>query len=225
MKKLFFVLFISVISVIKAQQEPPNFEFGIGPALGMKSSVSYIETPTGRKNGVAFAKLPAFNLNSFIPLSYDNRIAIEFDIGYETYSYIIQDYDYEIDYKNNHSYFTINPNFYFANFLFGFNVGFPVAADYDDIKIDEGTLNTSFEIVLGGMFNIYNDETGRFNFFVKAQYMLTGVYDEFLENDPFKDPKISDIHEVVKESHNPKTVSLLIGFNYMFNLSQRNVEE
>lgn len=224
MKKLVILLFISFISLMNAQKEPPNFEYAIGPSIGMKSSVSYIETPTGRKNGVAFAKLPAFNLNTYIPLSSTARIGVEFDLGYETYSYIIRDYDYEIDFINNHSYVTINPNFYFANFLFGFNVGMPIAADYDDVKIDENTLNTSFEIVVGGMFNIYNDETGRFNFIIKAQYMLTGVYDEFLENDPFK-TKISDIHEVVKESHNPKTVSLMIGFNYMFNLSKRNVSE
>lgn len=206
-----------------AQKDPPNFEFAIGPSIGVKSSISYIETPKGRKNGVAFGKLPSFNLNTFIPLSKESRVGIEFDVGYETYSYIIQDYDYNINYQNNHSYFTINPNFYFANFLFGFNLGIPIAADYDDVTIDESNMNTTIEIVIGGLFNIYNDETGRFNFFIKAQYMLNGIFEDFPETDPFRG-KIHELHQVVNESHNPKTGSLLIGFNYMFNLTQRNID-
>lgn len=221
MKKIYLLILLFAATQLFAQKEPPNFEFGIGTSIGVKSSVSYIETPKGRKNGVAFAKLPAFHLNTFIPLSLESRLGIEFDVGYETCSYIIKDYDYDIDYTNNHSYFVINPNFYFSNVLFGFNIGIPVSADYDDVTIDEGTMNTSFEIVLGGLFNIYNDETGRFNIYVKAQYMLTGMYKEFPKDDPFKE-KISDIHETLNESHNPKPVSLMVGFNYMFNLSNNN---
>lgn len=225
MKKIIVLLAIICFSLFsQTEKDPPNFEFGIGPSIGIKSSVSYIETPEGRQNGMAFAKLPAFGLNTFIPLSRTSRIGFEFDLGYETYSYLIKEYESGDKYVQNHGYFVVNPNFYFANFLFGFNIGVPLAADYEDVKIDTDIMNTSVEIVVGGMFNIYNDETGRFNFFIKAQYMLTGVYDDFTENDPLLG--VVDIYyDELKESENPKLASLMIGFNYMFNLTKRNVEE
>ena len=215
MKNTYFLLFILIAAVSVHAQ---NFQLGAGPAFSMKGSVSYPTTPEGRQNGFALAKLPAFGISSYIPVSTKNKLGIVAGINYETYSYMINEFEGD-DFQNNHTYLTINPNFCFNWFLFGFNFGIPLSADYEGNEIKTGKMNTSIELIAGGHFNIYDDETGRFVFFFELGYMLNGIYDDYPKNDPLAG--VAQVTEMTEDKHNPRTGSVTLGFSYLFNLTEK----
>lgn len=219
-KYLLIALFFTVFS-LSAQKEPANFDFGIGPNLSLKTSISYVETPDGRKNAVGIAELPTFGLTAYLPFNDKNRIGSVIELNYETYSYQMESYETGIKLYNTHNYFSITPQLYFSNFLLGVNIGIPM-----DIKIEgnddaeKDIMNTTLELVFGGMFNIYNDNTGRIDFFLKGQFMFTGIYEDFSENDPLQGTFCSVCPLTLKDKNNPKLGSVQLGFVYMFNLNQ-----
>lgn len=220
MKKIILLAFVMSVFTMAAKSGPANFEYGIGPNLSLKPSVSYVETPEGRKNGVGVASMPTVGLTAYLPFSPDKRIGGLIDLNYESYTYVIEEYSTGDKFNNTNTYFSIAPQLYFSNFIIGLNIGIPMDIDIEgNDNADTDIMNTSFSLLFGGMFNIYSDETGRIDFFIKGQFMFTGIYDDFPMNDPMLG--VASITEALKDDHNPKLGSVMLGFTYMFNLTQK----
>lgn len=217
MKKLLFLfaaLFFAFVDM-KAQSM-----VDVGAKLSLNSGLSGVTTPTNRKNGFSFASMPNFGLEAMYSFKEDKSIAALFELTYTSYSYLIEDarkdysgqeYDFELSYLN------FGPSVKFGYFLFGFNFGLPMAADFGP-EIDTDDLNMLTEFKIGATYPIFEDETGSFNVFMNASYMLSGVYTSFKEKDPLVDliPVVEP--EIPNNEFNPRLVTLSLGFNYLFSL-------
>jgi hypothetical protein len=222
--KLFLSLLLGVCLLVPAQSFSQDLkQVSIGPYLGYRAGVSTVVTPQGRKNGVGFNNIPEFGLTSYFPLTSQANIGIATELGYSTYSYLmISGRQDATEYKLSHSYLTINPNFFFRGFFIGVNIGLPMASDYDGTEIKTSKQETIAELKVGGMIPIYQDESGELNLVIMGGYFLSGIYKDFVKNDPMKDILLTD--EPVTKIFNPRPASLMVGFNFLFNLSKSQEE-
>ena len=196
-----------------------DYDFSIGPYLSAKGGINGVNTPSGRKNGVAINTVPDFGITGYYPLSRTSNLGISLDIGYSTYSYLIKVSSLDKEFTHTYSYITLSPNFAFEFLLIGFNFGFPVKANYGpEIDIDKLDAISEFRIAVN--IPLLKDETGSLNIFIQAGYMLTGIYDDFENDDPLIDEGVIPRQpNRLTNEHNPRAASLLIGLNYLFNLS------
>lgn len=200
------------------------YPMSIGPELSYKFGISTVTTPLGRKNGLGFSKIPDVGLAYYLPMSQNYNLGLLTNISYSNYSYIIKNANISSDdYAFHHSYLVISPNFYARGVILGFGIGIPLGANYDGVEIKTSTMKTMVELKLGGEFPLYEDETGRLNFFVLGHYMLSDIFDNFVKNDPLKNILATD--EPINTKHNPRTASINLGFNFVFNLSGVTFEE
>jgi len=224
MKKTLFLLIILVLvssnSLLAQPDEDDiiywdNYPLSIGIYMGYKAGVSFVDPPEGRQNAIAFNGLPDVGLSVMIPVSQTSMQAFQLDLGFSNFSYYMKDYHSEDKYKHSFSYFTITPGYFFSGLLAGFNFGFPISADYDKNKIDADKVDFMASVYLGGMFPIFKDTDGRLNIFIKAEYFFTGMYKDFRKNDPMI-PVIPPMTGYpLNDLHNPRVVSLQLGFNYL----------
>jgi hypothetical protein len=54
--------------------------------------------------------------------------------------------------------------------------------------------------------------------FIRAGYMLSGIYEDFGEQDPLLEEIPAQGHEVITNEFNPRAASVAIGFSYLFAL-------
>ncbi len=113
--------------------------------------------------------------------------------------------------------------FYFNNFSFGFSYLIPSNSKIEDSEIKTKIQNNVFELKFGYEFPIYEDNSGELNGFIIGGYFLSGVFDNFHNNDPFTTLLPAD--EKVTNVHNPRIASIQIGFNFMFNLKEKPKSE
>ena len=220
MKKIIYLFLVAIVFVMNAKaQDDDLYPLSFGPMLSGKMALNGVDTPMGRKNGLAISSLPDFGIAAYIPATYVGNIGALFNLEYSSYSFLMKDADREIDYQHNLHYITLSSSFYFNDLWFGFGAGMPLSADYEGIEIDSDIFNMTIDFRIGYMYPIYQDEDARLNLFAEASYMLTGIYDEYPENDPMKD--IIPEHDIdpVTSVHNPRIASFRIGFNYLFNFS------
>lgn len=194
----------------------------LGPSALYKAGVSAVNTPKGRKNGVGFNGVPDFGASFYLPMSTTSNLGLDMEMGYSSYSYILKSAHNDDEFQFNHSYFTINPNFYFGGFLLGFSFGLPISSDYDGTEVKTSTQNTFIEVKIGGMIPIFKDETGELNFVIMGGYALTPMYSDYVKNDPLNGILPTD--ELIHDKHNPRIASLGMGFNFLFNLKKKPVE-
>ncbi len=221
MKVLLAFLIIIMIGSQSLQSQDLK-ELGIGPSLLYKAGVSVVNTPKGRKNGVAFNKIPDFGMSFYLPLSETSELGIATEVGYSTYSYKLKSAHNTTEYEFNHSYITFNPNFYFNGFLLGASFGVPMNSKFGDgIEVNTKTQNIVAEVKIGGMFPIFQDESGELNIVILGGYFFSGVYDDFVKNDPLSMKSLLPTDEPLTKIFNPRLASLGIGFNFHFNLVKR----
>lgn len=216
-----FLLFLSLVLLLI-----PEISFSqdfkttsVGPYIGYRAGISTVVTPQGRKNGVGFNNIPEFGISSYFPLTSEANIGIVGELGYSTYSYLMKSGRPDgTEYQLTHSYLTINPNFYFKGFFAGIALGMPMASDYDGVEIKTSTQEIIAELKIGGMIPVYKDRSGELNFIIVGGYFLSGVYKDFVKNDPMK--VLLGTDEPVTNIFNPRPASLMIGFNFLFNLNR-----
>lgn len=221
MKKSIIVFAIFLFGCFASYSQSVK-DFSVGPSIMYKAGVSAVNTPDGRKNGVAFNKIPDFGLSSYIPFSSTSNLGVAFEIGYSSYSYLMKAVHNSDEFQLNHSYLTINPNFYFGGFLLGVSFDIPMSSDYDGTEIKTSTQNMLAEVKIGGMIPIFKDETGELNVVILGGYSLSGVYKDFVKNDPMSGLITTD--EEVTKVFNPRPASLGIGFNFLFDLKKKPAE-
>lgn len=221
MKKTILLLLLFLTFVIKSQsQKNDNFPISIGPYIDYTMSINGVDTPEGRKNGIAFPGLPNLGLSGYYPLSETARLGIRLDLGLNNYSYFIESDPGGDKYLHNYSYVTLAPQYYFHGFIGGFRFGLPVFADMEDNEIPTEDMNYMVEVILGGTFQIYGDETGSINAYFRLGYMLSGIYDDFKADEPLRGIIAEIPNEPIDNSFNPRAGSLSIGFSYNFYLTK-----
>lgn len=216
--RIIFLILINLVTYKAIAQE--NFSQGIGIYTSFKAGINATEQPSGRKTGIAFNGIPDFGIVAYVPVSETSQLAALIDIGYSNYSFITSNERPELevdDITHKYAYVAISPKFYFHSAMFGFRFGMPVSSDIDGADTDIEDLGFMAEVILGGMFPIYNDETGRFNLFFELSYMLSGVYKDYEEDDPLKEIIPASIDQNITNAFNPRVASISLGFNYMFN--------
>ncbi len=215
MKKLLFTI-IALLTLISSAKA---VDMQLGPMAAIKAGVNGVDTPENRQNGMALGKLPDFGLTANIPLTESGKIGLHANLGYNTYSYVIKDYNTEVKFTHNLSYLAFNPNLYFNGYVMGFNIGLPMSGDVEGSSIATGDLNVLFEFRMGGHINLMSDESGSLNLFFYAGYMLNNVINDFEKNDPLKGIIPYSEEQTISDDLNMRAASICIGFNYLFNLS------
>jgi hypothetical protein len=216
MKKIIIILSIFLVVGSMADAEE-NYPYSVGPAVSMKAGINGVNTPQGRKNGLAFNSVPDFGVSSYIPVSKSSKLGAIVDIMYNNYSYNIENVHSGEDYAHEYSYLTFGASLYFKGLTMGFVFGTPLSASYG-ADIDTENISTMTEFKISGIIPLMNDETGRLNLFIRAGYMLSGIYDDFGKHDPLKETIPAEPPEKITNEFNPRGASIAIGFNYLFTL-------
>lgn len=224
MKKFFTtLLLIAIIFNIQIYCQQSRV-LSLGPYVGYKAGISAVNTPLGRKNGVSFNKIPDFGFVSYFPLSSENDIGLQIDLAYSTYSYMmISAHNENNKYKLSHSFLSINPAVFFNRFSLGFAFMLPIKSQIDISEIKNEIINNAAELKIGYAYPIYEDNAGELNVFINGGYFLTGVYKNFVKNDPMKGLLPTD--EKTTNIHNPRVASIQLGFNFIFNLKEKKTNE
>ncbi len=223
MKRILIMLIISLFSFnsIFSQDETIQEDnqsksiWSIGPYFGFKAGVNGQNVQLGRKNGISLYPVPDFGVSSFFALVEDYTLGLSIDFGYSAYSFTLIDERFNDKYNFHFGYLTLSPQFYFLYYGIGFTFGYPLNADYGE-TIPTEDLNLLAEFNVSFSYPILYDEDISMNFFAKAGYFLTGVYENYAKQDPLKDiiPEIPP--DKTTEAFNPRPVSFMIGLNYLF---------
>jgi hypothetical protein len=214
MRKLFVIaLLLFLFYSSKAQL---NYPLSAGPFLSAKAGYNTSYSPWERKNLFAFNGLPDFGFSFYIPASEEYKLGWMFDLAISTYAYQVKGMNNDTKFTMKYSYFTLCPGFYYSGIYAGINIGLPVFADYG-VKLETNKLNILSEVRFGGIIPIIEDETGRVNIIFHAGYMLTGIYKEFVIDDPLIKHFPPDSSQNFTNEFNPHTISFSLGLNYMFN--------
>lgn len=219
MKKFLFTI-LSIFCLTSVNYSQELLPMGLGPFLNYSMGVNANDVPQGRKNGIAFSNLPDFGINYYLPLTSNANLGISLDLGYTTKSYQMKNY-FTNDAKNFYFHsFEINPNFYFSGFLFGFNMNIPLSAEIDGGEDISDLVNTTYGVKIGGIFQLFSNETGRINFTIEGNYNFSGIYKDYPITDPMTKyaPPIPPYTQ--NSSLNPRAASVAIGFSYIFNLTK-----
>lgn len=223
MRKILLALFIVLTSTacLFAQN------IYLGPYVLLKGGTNVASIPDGLSTSANFNGIPDFGLTAKWMFDKYSNLGGVLDFGYSTYSFRIGPANAPeatdastIIFKP--SYITITPSIYLSGFTLGFAFGFPAAysvmsATGDDktgqfladVKDINGPL---IELRVGGMIPVLKSEIGILSILVQGGYMLTGMI-----NTTYWDKYSSTFKD---EANNPKIISLGVGVNYLFNLSE-----
>lgn len=218
MKGFITIVLFAALSFIAIAQEESDFHyFSAGPFFALKGGSNGGYTPEGRNNAAIFNGLPDFGFTLFYPLGEESDLGLTMDLAYTTYAYKVEGVDVNYDADCKYSYISFAPNMHYNGFIAGLNFGLPVDNSFGD-KLSSDKLNFMVEIRLGYFYPLLNDEVGSLNLFLQAGYMLTGIYSDFVKDDPLRTTIPPTFPEKFTNKYNPRAVSILIGLNYLLNL-------
>lgn len=198
----------------------------LGPYVLLKVGVNGASTPQGSKSSINFNGTPDLGITAKWMFDRYSALGVVGDVGYSTYSFRIGP-DNANEATNastiifKPSYFTIVPSIYLSGFTLGVAFGIPVAYSVQSAKGDDMSAlfladtrdltSPLIELRVGGMIPVVKSETGTLSILIQGGYMVTGMVNgtywpkyRFM----FKD-----------DGNNPKVISLGVGVNYLFNLS------
>ncbi|MBI5326098.1 MAG: hypothetical protein HZB41_12640 [Ignavibacteriae bacterium] len=214
MRKIIIIIFsVCFLYSSKAQL---NYPLSAGPYLSAKTGYNTSYSPWERKNLFAFNGLPDFGFSFYIPASEEYKLGWMFDLGLSTYAYRIKGVSNDNKFTLKYSYFTLCPGFHYSGLYAGLNIGIPVFADYG-VNLETSKLNLLSEVRIGAIIPVIEDETGRVNILMHFGYMLTGIFKDFVKDDPLIKHFPPDSSQNFTNEFNPHTISFSLGLNYMFN--------
>ena len=214
MSKSALILFLVIMFYNSNAQY--NYPLSAGPFLSAKTGYNTSYSPWERKNLLGFNGLPDFGFSFYIPASDEFKLGWMFDFALSTYSYRVKGINDEKKFSLKYSYFALCPGFHYSGIYAGINLGLPVFADYG-VKLESDKLNILAEVRVGGIIPVIEDETGRVNILFHCGYMLTGIYKDFVKDDPLLQHFPPDSLQNITSEFNPHAISLSLGLNYMFN--------
>ncbi len=206
MKKALLMLTMVTLGFVNlsAQFETVNLPLALGVEIGYKAGINASEVPQGIKNGLNFANLPDFGLQTYVPFQGQSKMGLLANLGYYTFPYKLSYEGNSEDTKYNFSYIGFGADFYMSGFTIGLNYGFPSAATIGDFDLNTDLLANMFEFRIGGHITLIETPTGRFNLNIRAGYFISGQY--------------NDDRQILGKNSNP--ASLMVGLSYLFNLQE-----
>lgn len=200
----FLLAYISALSQSEFARETDNYTMGIGPILGYKLGINAADTQEGVKNGVGAASMPDFGAQLYVPLDPENEMGLIIDAIYANYPYMLE-YS-KVEFNDNINYIGVGANFYLSGFTVGLNVGLPMGGTRStpdgDFDIESASLNTMFELRIGGNFTLNESNTGRMILFINGGYQINGQYSD----------------EANLGTYNTHPASIQLGLGYILNI-------
>ena len=195
------------------------YPFGVGLAVSFKGGVNTLDSPGGVKNGYVFTAMPDIGAQVYVPFGTENNMGLLLDLAYITYPYQFKLYkDENVTWVDKLSYFSIAPNFHISGFLFGFNFGFPMAANSENGDVAENPYKYNYEkdnmkflmdVHIGALIPLLKSDLGRLNLYIQAEYALSKIFDPDLQT-------ISDVNLGYQE-FNIQPAAIKFGLSYIFN--------
>lgn len=233
--KTFLLFSLSLIFLTIFAYKAESTDLGLGIGVSYKAGISAVDTPSGRKNGVAPSALPDVAISFHLPINEKSNIGLSTDLAFTNYSYLMINYQTNDKATVNHSFITLNPNINFGGFTIGLQVGIPLSSDIlgkrkigtsagaiyidEEIDVKTSTQNIDASVTIGGTIPIFRDKTGTLNLIIKGSYNFLGVYKNFKEDDPLKDNSVCPVCDnSLSNENNPRPATLGLGFSYLFNL-------
>lgn len=226
MKPIIFIL-LSSFGIAQVSDEKELYPFSFGAGIYGKASTNAVVQPEARKTDFIFNNVPDFMLNAYLPYSSTNDIGLFTEMGFNNHQFFTEDANNGENYTSSINYFSIAPYLYMEDFLIGFSISVPIAADYglpsgtalpNDEVSELERLNNLFELRLGYIYTLYEDYNGRLNISILASYSMNGLFNNYEENDPYKELIIQPEDYRVTEVFNPRIASINIGISYFFYL-------
>lgn len=213
--KILVNILIFFISIAFAYSQA-NYPISVGLELGMKTGISVIQTPIGRQNAIEISSLPDIGIVGYYPISENAPLGILAKLDFNNYSYGMKDFGTGQVYKQSMSYISFNPSIFFKGIIFGFGFGLPISANYDGNEIDVANINALYDLRFGYSFDIFYDESARLSLSIIGSYMLKGVINDFVKNDPFKTiiPQVENYE--INNSHNPRGTGITLSISYHY---------
>ena len=220
---MFLIIFLIFSVSLHAQKDIPpreNHPISMGPYFAIKGGVNTSDVPEGIQNGFNFGGLSDFGACFYVPFKRDQKMGLLVDLTYSSYTYNLNLYDDDqVEWTNDFSYVSIAPMLYYGGFLIGFNLGFPDGASSDESSVDAiydaDDMAMAFFGRMGASLTLFEDENVWINLDLRADYMLTGLFNEadtptlFVDGDPYS-----------FEDYNPHPVSISLGFSVMINFEK-----
>lgn len=224
-----------------AQTQDTNFRrFSIGPYFMPGASVFSGDVPHTWKTDLKFA----WSAGVMSTFATSPKFALNLALAYDTRNiYFFDEDEKSVTTQMSISTFDIYAGAKFNDFMIGFDLGFPMAAE---MTLDDGaghslvapeshfsadSIAMKVDICIGAIFNIVESETGKFQFMIKAAYPLTSMW----ENTPYASrrlmppgtsetdivPQRDEVDGNTRQFENGVIPSLQLGFAYQFNLGGR----
>lgn len=228
MRNIFIIILIPFLAFSQNDEKKDLYPFSFGAGLYTKGSVNAVVQPKSRKTDFLFNEIPDFYVSAYLPYSETNNIGIFLESGFNYHQYLTENASTGDKYTASMNYFSFSPYLYLENFLLGFSINIPFAANYD---LPSGTpltnedvneverLNNMFEIKLGYIYTIYEDLNGRLNANFVAAYSFNGMYNDYPRNDPYLDIIPQEEDYPITRVFNPRIASINIGISYFFYLN------
>ncbi|MFC2131465.1 hypothetical protein ACFLSQ_08520 [Bacteroidota bacterium] len=203
--KRFFLSILIVIAMlfIFNQKSLANYPISVGPFIGLKGGVNAADIPWGSKNGFAFNTMPEIGVTGYLPFVEDAFFGGAVDLAYSTSGFLMK-YG-ELKHTHQYNYFNFSPYLYASGFTLGLNFGIPlggtISSSNNDEDVDSDDMATLIDVRLGGMIDVYANETGRLNIIIVGSYSLSGL-----------------LNKEYGGEYNYHPGQMYIGLNYMFNL-------
>ncbi|GEM_PF-1070500 len=191
------------------------YPFGVGLAFAFKGGVNTLDSPKGVKNGYVFTSMPDIGAQVFVPFGTDNNLGFLLDLAYVSYPYKFKLYgDEDVNWVDKLSYFTIAPNFHISGFIFGVNIGIPMAAESDNATTTGNTytylyakesMKTMIDIHIGALIPLVKTNFGRLNLLIQGEYALSDAFS----------PDLLTMNKFQKFNIQPAAIKF--GLSYIFN--------
>ena len=195
------------------------YPFGVGLTMSFKGGVNTLDSPSGVKNGYLFTAMPDIGAQVYVPFGTENNMGIVLDLAYISFPYKFKLYGNEdVNWVDKLSYFSIAPNFHISGFMFGFNLGIPMAANSDNSTTDGNKFVYDYEkdnmkflvdIHIGALIPLVKSDFGRLNLYIQVEYALSQVFEDDLVT-------VSDVGAGNQE-FNIQPAALKFGLSYIFN--------
>ena len=188
MKRIAILLAISFGSISSAQAQRASIydvlpdqwkDIKLGPFVSVGECLNTGNVAVGISTSPGFS----FSAGAIADLPLTQSISFTLALGYDARSVNFQQFNNsatQVNYSFN--YLAIRPEFLFNGFLIGVGIGLPLSSSASGAgtptsptNFGTSSLNTLFEIRLGGVFPITQWATGGINFTIEGAYAFTQI--------------------------------------------------
>jgi hypothetical protein len=200
-------------------------KYSVGIWVGAKAASNIQVLPRGRQAEPAFNFLPDVGLRGYLPVSDEHNIHVVPEVYFSNYFYTTKDANTGLAYRTELSSVIGGLSLFIEGFEMGFGYGTVVSAGTDagdelSSEIFQDIVNFTF----GYRYSFYSDENGTLSAFARTEILLTEVFQNYPDTDPYTEFILPDFQVELQEQHNPRLAALTIGLAWDFNVASFMVE-